>query len=292
MNLNRYINSIAIALCGWLALSALPAFAAFGGSATLRVGAGADSSCPTGGCFVYGTHVNSAGAGNTLSIYENSDNKVVSASASKPLLLILAIPNQTSNYFASNPIANVTFYNPYPDALNANTGVAGSSYIPAAGIYGLEGPDGPGSEVQSFFGTMTDSNIYSFLHLAEPTNNSNSFTNLAAAESAVNGIVATSFGIHVFAIQNDAAASGDRVLSGKGLANITFNSGALPVGTFAMAYGFKGNFATGRGTVYSTPFTHAGLTRVPEPQMLSLFVLALTGASLQRRRRAASTATV
>lgn len=279
----RYIRFIATALCGWLMVISLPASAGFNQSATLRVGAGANSSCPIGGCFVYGNEVNALGAGNTLSIYENSSNKDISASHDQPLLLILAIPNQTTNYFASNPIANVTFYNPYPDALNTNSGVSGSAYIPAAGIYGLNGPTSP---VQSFFGSMTGGEIYSFLQLAPPTNSSNNFTNLTAGELAVNGIVATSFGIHVFAIQNDAVNAGDQILAPHGLANITFNSGALPVGTFAMAYGFKGNFASGDGRVFSTPFTNAGLTRVPEPAVLSLFVLALTGSMVTRRGRA------
>lgn len=282
MKSNRYVSSVTAAMCAWLLLIALPTQANFSGSATLHVGAGAGTPCATGGCFVYGNEVNSLGAGNTLSIYENSAGKTVAATASKPLLLILAIPNQTTNYFASNPIANVTFYNPYPAAFDNNTGVAGSAFIPTAGIYGLTGP---GPVDQSYFGSMTSSNIYTFLSLAEPTNNSNSFTNLKAAELAVNGTVATSFGIHVFAIKNNAAVAGDRILAGKGLANITFNSGALPAGTFAMAYGFKGNFAAGNGTVFSTPFTQAGLTRVAEPPVLGLFVLALSGSLLTWRRR-------
>ena len=282
MKSNRYISFFASTMCAWLLIIALPSQAAFNGSTTLRVGAGAGTACATGGCFVYGDEVNSLGAGDTLSIYQNAANRTVSASASTPLLLILAIPNQTTNYFASNPIANVTFYNPYPAAFDNNTGVAGSSFIPAAGVYGL---NGPGTEDQSYFGSMTSSNIYTFLNLAEPTNNSNSFTNLQAAELAVNGTVATSFGIHVFAIKNDAAVANQQILAGHGLANITFNSGALPAGTFAMAYGFKGNFAAGEGRVFSTPFTHSGLTRVPEPPVLGLVVLALSGSMVSWRRR-------
>jgi hypothetical protein len=283
MKFNRYISSVALALCGSLLLATGPAYAKFNGSDTLHIGAGAGSACATGGCFVYnGTEVNDVGAGNSVSIYENAGGLDVDATATQPLLLILAIPNQTTNFFASNPITNVTFYNPYPVPFNAGAGVAGSAFIPTAGVYGL---NGPGTEDHSYFGSMTSGDIYSFLSLAEPNNNSNSFTNLQAADLAANSITATSFGIHVFAIKNDAAAASDRILSGKGLANITFNSGALPVGTFAVAYGFKGDFAGGSGRVFSTPFTQVGVTRVPEPQVLSLFVLALTGSMWHRRRR-------
>jgi hypothetical protein len=52
-------------------------------------------------------------------------------------LLILGIPNNTTNLFSTNPITSVTSYGPYPGAFPGG-GMAGSSGFAIAGTYGLK----------------------------------------------------------------------------------------------------------------------------------------------------------
>jgi hypothetical protein len=139
-----------------------------------------------------------------------------------------------------------------------------------------------------FFGAMTNTKgaeAYSFLNLSG-ANNSNSFTNWAGADLSINSITATSFGMYVFALTSSAT------LDANGLINILFNSGALPLGTFAIAYGCTtalANPCTG-GDVFSTPFTEAGLTTTgrqstPEPSSLFLFGVGILALGLVMRRQ-------
>src|SRR5207342_3003889 len=102
-----------------------------------------------------------------------------------------------------------------------------------------------------FFGSMTSASpdVYTFLTLQQPNNNSNSFVNMKTAELADEHITATSFGIYVFALKNN------NPLGANGLINITF-ANALPTGTFAFAFGED----VYNSKVYDTPFTESGLT--------------------------------
>ncbi len=215
---------------------------------------------------------NQIGFGNTVDIFNNSGSTTLTATTSAPVLLILGVPNNGSgSIFASNPITGVTFINPYP----GGTSTAGSSAFATAGTYGLTAV-APATGANGFFGNMTaGQEVYSFLSLGQPVNNSNSFTNWSGADLSINGITATNFGIYVFALSGPSGAN----LGPRGLVNMLFSSG-VPVGTFVVAYGQDGS-----GRSFGVPFTEAGLT-TPEPGSMVLFGtgLLILGGAIRRRR--------
>jgi len=218
---------------------------------TLHIGPGAGTACATG-CA---GEPNLIGSGNIVDIFQTSGG--ANATLTPPQLLILGVPNDTTNLFASDPITGVTYTNPYP----GGTSTAGSS--PSI----------------TFEGAMTSGQeVYSFLGLSG--NASNSFTNWSAADATINGITATGFGIYELSLTGAN-------LGPKGLINILFASGSLPLGTFAVGYGMNSD-----GKPFDTPFTEAGLTSsnaVPEPCTLLLLgtgALALT--RFRKRSRAAA----
>ena len=229
----------------------------------LHIGPGAGTSCAAG-CA---GEPNVLGTGNDVDVYLTSG----SGNLGQPLFLILGVPNDTTNLFTTSPMSSMNYYNPYP----SGTATPGSFAFAKAGTYGLKGAVADG-----FFGDMTKgSEIYSFLDLMGPTNNSNSFTNWAAADFGVDGITASDFGIYVFAL------SGEN-LGGKGLIDLLF-PGGLPLGTFAVAYGQSGSGKHVK--IYDTPFTESGVTNstsaVPEPgSLLLLGCLLLAGILLRRRQ--------
>jgi len=119
--------------------------------------------------------------------------------------------------------------------------------------------------------------VYTVLGIAG--NNSVSFTNMQAADLAINGINATFFGLCVYNLDSFTTILGTQ--SGKQTDAFTFSG--LNVGTFAVAYGED----TSSSLAYTSPFTEAGLTTgVPEPSTLAiagLGVLGFVGYGLRRR---------
>lgn len=153
----------------------------------------------------------------------------------QPVLLIFGVPSNFGNLFPLKPVKGVRSINPYPGGTQAT----GTVNFAAGGTYGLIDPISDG-----FFGTMTPGQeVYSFLNLGG-ANNSNSFTNWAAADEEYVGITPTGFDIHVYALSAD--------LGPEGLINLLLST-QVPKGTFIVAYGQS------NGTPYSEPFTESGL---------------------------------
>src|SRR5438552_17713874 len=113
---------------------------------TLHIGPGAGTACATG-CA---GEPNLIGSGNIVDIFQTSGG--ANATLTPPQLLILGIPNDTTNLFASDPITGVTYTNPYP----GGTSTAGSS--PSITF---EGAMQTGQEVYSFLG-LSGNEYYSF----------------------------------------------------------------------------------------------------------------------------------
>jgi len=241
-----------------------------GTTSTLSIGPGAGTSCAEG-C---GDNPNLLGTGADVDIYQSATGGI--AKLLQPQLLILGIPNDTSNLYAKDPIGAVTYYNPYI----GGTPTAGTSAFATAGTYGLKG-----AVIDGFFGDLTSgSQIYSFLDLKGPTSNTNSFKAWAADDLSINGITADDFGIYVFALSGED-------LEGLGLVNVMF-PGGLPLGTFVVGYGQS--YWDWKYCEYSTTLSNAGLTNAtvkstPEPGSLLLLGPGFLLTAMLLRRQAAAT---
>jgi hypothetical protein len=235
--------------------------------ATLHIGPGAGTACAQGCGGDPNVIPNPTLGPMHVDIYQNQASAPI---LNQPVLLILAVPNSTNPaLFSNSSITSVKSYNPY----------TGTSSGGVAGTWAYGNPGGPipyygtwnGSGYGGFF-TSANSELYSFLGLQGPTDNSNNWTNLSGNSAAGT----TGFGVYVFTIQGN--------LVGGGLIDITFATGSVPDGTFIIAYGQTAPVDK-KIQIYDTPFTESGKTKqkVPEPGLLSLFALGALG--LIRRRK-------
>lgn len=207
-------------------------------------------SCPTPpGCPVFGNEVNGI-TGNTFTLDQSSGPKT--DALTDPVLLMIGVPN-VGGAFAAPGVTLST-----GSGSLGGTPVSGLSWNSSTGWAGTMTSGGP----------ITDA--YQALGLSDPATtagNSESFVNWAAADSSVLGINANNFGVYVYQLDNTG------LLGHPSTVDITFGSD-LPVGTFVVAYGCDSDSGTwsspcgSGGTIYSTPFTQAGLS-VPEPANLS-----------------------
>jgi hypothetical protein len=233
-----------------LVWAASPAGATMIDPATLHMGPGDCGVDAVTGC---GTEPNIVDVPHRVTIYQQSNSPKAIIVA--PLLLILGIPNDTTNLFATDPITGVTFVNPYP----GGGSVAGSSGFAGAGTYGLKHPI-----TDAFFGSWTKSSpqLYDYLTLEGPTDASNNWSNWGGPSGF--DATASSYGIYVF--QLSGASLGPQ---GEVVVDFAHN---LPFDTIAIAYGQTALDTKGNGKIFDTPFTQAGaLTATPEPAAFPMF---------------------
>lgn len=227
------MSSVRRTLLGALLLVVFGLSSAWAGS-TLHIGPGAGTPCAPGCGGDPNLFVNPK----KINIFQNSGG---APTLLQPVLLIVGVPTQFAPDFPVMPITGVRAINPYP----GGAVTAGSASFAQAGTYGLIPPISDG-----YFGTMTaGQEVYSFLGLDEPTNNSNSFTNWAGFIQQTLGWPITGFEIHVFELNAD--------LGPKGLIDIKLVF-PMPRLNYFVAYGQAPD-----GTAYSTPFTEAGLSVCP-----------------------------
>jgi hypothetical protein len=225
--------------------------------ALLHIGNGVGGSCPTGHEPGCPSHPNSSLSGLALSIYFNSNQPTT---LSSPLVLILGLPDWGG---PAPAIGSVLWYS----SLSAS-GVP----VPAS-LIGSRGQltSGPAYQAAGYLGA----------------NSSNNFTNWSNAAQALLGLTPSFFALFAYKLDHDFSAGN--------LFDVSWDT-ALPLGTFAIAYGCDGGYTNndpgastvscsgGTGNTYATPFTHAGMV-TPEPATGVLMGAALASLALAIRRK-------
>jgi PEP-CTERM motif len=256
--MKRKIFSLLAAGAFLIAMSSMLKADDFVDPATLHIGPGVGTACANG-C---GGDPNVIGT-TQADIYQNSGG---AGTLGQPILIIFGVPNNSS----APVITGVTFYNSgYPGA--STVGSVGS----ADGLMGL----GTGTSA-GYFGSMSSSEVYGFLGVNQPADNSNSYTNWSTFDASLLGSTPSNFGIYVFALYGVG-------LEANGYVQVTFSG--VADGTIIVAYGQSVSCHNNNCTtsIYDTPFTEAGDAhgQVPEPGSLMLFGTGLLGMAGFLRRK-------
>ena len=253
----------------------VPAWADIVDPATLQIGDGGGGSNPTGELQNDPVYVGTT----NFSIYQNSGGPAL---LDDPLVVILAVPDTGT---LTGSISSATLYNPYsiyPGGGTSLTIAAGVDPNLDDALYGTVLTNTFGA----FQGNMTSSggDLYTFLGLGSFANNSFNWSNLTGA-TLPNGDPNPDAGVTSFNVYAYSLSDGGTNLDDKGLVDVFWSASGLPGGTFIAAYGVSTPDQGPDAMAYSTPFTRAGLTQVPEPSSLLLFGSGLLGLALLGRKR-------
>ncbi len=210
---------------------------------------------PNTGTYLFGDEVRPI-SDTSLGILENGNGQ---PELLNPLLLIIGVPNKTDENFMAPAIT-----------LSTGTGTIGGTnyYLRPIGT-----PRGWDTD-SGYSGYFQSDDVYDFIGFEPSGTASNNFGNWADADWEVVGINAEGFGIFVYSLNGTGITGGTKV-------DVEFAS-ALPLGTFAVAYGQDNS----KHHSFTTPFTESGMVnKVPEPSTLMLLGSGLLGVAFCLRKK-------